>query len=662
MKFLLVINIIIILLLFCFILIFYDNTYFLFISFILYLIIAFILLFNPSLSHSVILGGFKKYKLSNSFSIKSLPITHNKVPQFLLSRFPTIKQFFNFYVKENSNNLHSNVSSLPEISYHPDLNIINFNCHLGQRKLLLTEIEFYSKFSNHLDNTLVIYAGSASSEHHPIISKLFPKLKFILIDPNFHSLGSDIISNTDYEYIYQNLDVIDPSNASLFKKHLSSTSPRHKLLNISSNSLLNVKFLFDKTNNLYPVLHDISIQKTNPSLYKNIISFQKSFYTNHSMDLIQTIMDHDKSIFIIQDYFSQNLAAKIKSSIDQFNSSQSPLNMIFLTDIRTSLFDGNLSFPSDIDILWNSALQIIFLKILQPDWSMLKFRTPFFYNVDSKKIQNFINNFSDYPNNKNTISPLHSSFYQDFLFVKNSYNLDLLSNFNNHRFFYFNSSNIYLQPWAPISSSESRLFVSLSNINDNFVLYDHHIWENKFMYFTLLRNYKIHSLFDNFIINQSTSHYNRCYDCSRELFILGQYFLLKYDKLSHLSDDLLLSKIKQYVNHSDHFQEITDIYSDITQITFFDLSAHNYKCKFHHLFDSSNTNQLSINFINYKLNYIYGLSLSNDFSSLNVNNISYLYKYHSNTHITKKNIVKYLSIFKPLFVDSHLWNLQLKNK
>ena len=54
--------------------------------------------------------------------------------------------------------------------------------HLGQRKLLLSEIEFLTKFG-HLTN-LVVYAGAAHGLHLPYLHGLFPKHFFDLYDPS----------------------------------------------------------------------------------------------------------------------------------------------------------------------------------------------------------------------------------------------------------------------------------------------------------------------------------------------------------------------------------------------------------------------------------------------------------------------------------------------
>jgi hypothetical protein len=55
--------------------------------------------------------------------------------------------------------------------------------HWGQRKLLLSEIEFLTKYSR--DKDLVVYIGSAGGYHFPIIAEMFKTLEYHLWDPAF---------------------------------------------------------------------------------------------------------------------------------------------------------------------------------------------------------------------------------------------------------------------------------------------------------------------------------------------------------------------------------------------------------------------------------------------------------------------------------------------
>lgn len=59
-------------------------------------------------------------------------------------------------------------------------------CHWGQLKLFYSELEFLTKVSKYynLDDCVVVYVGSANGAHLNILTKFYPKLKWILYDPN----------------------------------------------------------------------------------------------------------------------------------------------------------------------------------------------------------------------------------------------------------------------------------------------------------------------------------------------------------------------------------------------------------------------------------------------------------------------------------------------
>jgi cap2 methyltransferase len=59
--------------------------------------------------------------------------------------------------------------------------------HYGQRKLILSEIEFLTAVLRAETTTtkpvLVVYAGAANGSHLPLLFELFPQVKYVLIDP-----------------------------------------------------------------------------------------------------------------------------------------------------------------------------------------------------------------------------------------------------------------------------------------------------------------------------------------------------------------------------------------------------------------------------------------------------------------------------------------------
>lgn len=55
--------------------------------------------------------------------------------------------------------------------------------HWGQRKLILSEIQFFTIFWGVDKPGTVVYAGAAPGHHTPFLAKMFPKLRFELYDP-----------------------------------------------------------------------------------------------------------------------------------------------------------------------------------------------------------------------------------------------------------------------------------------------------------------------------------------------------------------------------------------------------------------------------------------------------------------------------------------------
>ena len=441
------------------------------------------------------------------------------------------------------------------------------NCHLGQRKLLLTEIEFYNKcvdFSNNYN--LIIYAGSASCEHLPVILKLFPTLKFILIDPFYHSIDAD------FEYIYQNIEVVGKYNHQHFMKQLSNKNmdDRDRHLKKTTEKLLKVSFACNSNKDKKYNVLDIDDKKHIEDMKRFMNSFNED-----RMNIIDYIFNSNKRVFIIQDYMTIKLTELLKNYIYKI-STQKP-DIYFLTDIRTVLY-GDLG-ASDIDILWNSALQIIFLKGLGPKFSMLKFRTPFFINQNKVK-QIAEDNSGKYDFIKN-----------DLNFVKINYKIDLLKNYLQNKFLYFKKDFIYVQPWAPSNSAESRLFVSRENIDANFIEYSSVEWENKFYFFNIIRFFKFFPLFYEKIKDVKGLFYDGCQDCAREIMIITDYILNnsnnnnnKNNKKNNFGYNLeVLANALENKNVQDKLREIYELEN---KFLFYDLYKKNYKCKHHGYMDS----------------------------------------------------------------------------
>lgn len=437
------------------------------------------------------------------------------------------------------------------IKYQPDSKILNINCHLGQRKLLLTEIEFYTKcLTSKNDKALVIYAGSASCEHLPVILDMYPNLKFILVDPNYHS-----IDKYPMKYVYQNVRSIEKGNLRLFQNHLKSFKGRGAHLNKTTKLLQNIKFMYDDSCDVL----DTSDKYFREDESSDMDSVMERFYNNDYKNLVPDIMKSKERVFIVQDYMTEKLSTFISKSMPK------KLPIYFLTDIRTNIYDG--SSPHDIDIMWNYALQIIFLKILQPVFSMLKFRPPFgdgIYSSETREMKVIMK----------TSAPegIKAAVKYDLELVRDKYGLDMFGEYLKGNFKYFANDFIYIQPWGRVATTETRLFVSRDNINKPYIKYDVKEWENRFSYVKFLRMYGFHKKFYNI---SGIKDYDGCYDCARELQILGNYILNEPTVSHKINNPAIIKVIKK------NKAKIKELYELINQYTYFDLSSSNYKCQFH---------------------------------------------------------------------------------
>lgn len=85
------------------------------------------------------------------------------------------------------------------LQYRRRQNEIKSVVHWGQRKLLICEIEFLTKFSE--EGITCIYAGAAPGTHISFLSRLFPEVHFVLIDPSDFSFEPNSKITTRQEFM-----------------------------------------------------------------------------------------------------------------------------------------------------------------------------------------------------------------------------------------------------------------------------------------------------------------------------------------------------------------------------------------------------------------------------------------------------------------------------
>jgi len=161
---------------------------------------------------------------------------------------------------------------------------------------------------------------------------------------------------------------------------------------------------------------------------------------------------HTQIIEIKNKFFTEDLA---KYYYNLFKNRDKLSKLYFISDIRLSIDDESVIKDNNINIVWH--------KIIQPDYSFLKFRCPY----DGK--------------------------YYDYY-----------------------KGDIYIQPYAPVSSTESRLVLKKKlekykyNINE---------YQGRFFYFNRI----IRPAYHKQIIKDNTE-FDHCYDCVFFSKIINEYF------------------------------------------------------------------------------------------------------------------------------------------
>lgn len=92
-------------------------------------------------------------------------------------------------------------SDHPSLPYRRRHGEVKSTVHWGQRKLMLSEIEFLTKYTSKSAVYVCVYAGAAPGTHISFLSQLFPHVKFILIDPSEFSIEASHNINIRQEFM-----------------------------------------------------------------------------------------------------------------------------------------------------------------------------------------------------------------------------------------------------------------------------------------------------------------------------------------------------------------------------------------------------------------------------------------------------------------------------
>ena len=244
-----------------------------------------------------------------------------KLVKKISNNYPNFSVFITLFNNRNDKKVIEKVDDIQHrMKYYSGQQIIKAAPHIGQRKLLLNEIQFLNK----VNENMCVYAGAAPGNKTHYLSNLFPKVKFILVDPN-------------------KFDLFNPKN------NKSHRQEQHK-------DIIHIYSYYPTNSNSYPGNKKIS----------EMSSAEKT-------KLINFIKKSDYKIFIIEDYMDMVHAEFIKLL---------SMDVSFISDIRSNSSDGGS--PLDADIYWNSSMMYNWIKLIKPVKSMLKIRMP--YGTDKKQI------------------------------------------------------------------------------------------------------------------------------------------------------------------------------------------------------------------------------------------------------------------------------------
>ena len=136
-----------------------------------------------------------------------------------------------------TNNNKINLNKIPEkiddlvsfANYNKEAMDFQYKCHWGQKKLLLSEIQFLTKVCQKLNikklnNYAVVYIGSAAGYHLPILYNLFPELLWLLYDPAPFSKEANKHSNK--------------SKVKIFNMFFTDDTIKHVFDNIENKKIL----------------------------------------------------------------------------------------------------------------------------------------------------------------------------------------------------------------------------------------------------------------------------------------------------------------------------------------------------------------------------------------------------------------------------------------
>lgn len=387
------------------------------------------------------------------------------------------------------------------LTYIPNRKNIKAQLHWGQRKLLLSEIQFITMYASKAK--YVIYAGAAPGMHTLFLSELFPNHKFILIDPVefkvYHYYRGGGNQKDDSPPIPKEIPPCVDTNDT--DHHIIPKNRTDRFGNYSKREKDTMMEAEKRYGHLVRQFshHGDNIQQRTDSQLRKI-----------SEDIVG---DSTAKIFILEEFYTNEHSKAFHKYLDGPS--------IFISDIRTTLFTDR---PTDMDILINNAQQYVWVRELLPVAYCLKFRYPFYESSIDEIYE----------------SVVAKSFAEIF---DKCPEIAFLEDYKNKRLIFLDG-NFYLQAFPPKSSTETRL---IGEIKDGHPLLIEHqplsYYEDRLCFHNVVAR--------SFILYKNPNSdrrigFDQCYDCSLENKIWEAY--VEYNPKYSVSE--LVKKTSSILPHS----------------------------------------------------------------------------------------------------------------
>ena len=350
--------------------------------------------------------------------------------------------------------------------------------HNGQRKLFLAELHH---LTHHLDSkneeAIVFYAGSAPGNKAYMISQLFPKVKFIFIDPN--EVRIYVNGYHDDHYSYPDDGIFIYMNCAADNSDYVTGKP--KLMKHFKKGIVDKNILYEE------------------------LDWEED-------EMIDFIVNTDYRFYIFEEFMTPELAGSFRKLIEHFKDKK----ILFWSDIRTNHKNSKYSnnptdspaYVSDTDVIVNAAMNSSWLKIMTKDYdgigfySMLKMRVPY---LEDATIQ-----WNVFKNQMKIVKDLGMDYKK---IIEESIK-------NKKPVLPWFKGTVYMQAWEQIRSTEHRLWSNLEELQSELKYWNVKDYESTCFYYNMVERY-VRSFKNKYA--SRTIGMDHCCDCAIEAFILDKY-------------------------------------------------------------------------------------------------------------------------------------------